>query len=60
MGDYSTKNISPKLLEEIKAALKDLDYGSVELYVQNGEVAQITKRHIRKTNHLTTRQTLSL
>ena len=57
--DYSTKNISAKLLEEIKAALKDLDYGSIELYVQNGEVSQITKRHIKKTNHLTNRQIVS-
>jgi len=52
MGDYSTGNISKKLLKEIKEALKGLDYGSVELYVVNGEVTQITKRLIRKTNSL--------
>lgn len=53
MGDYSTKNISKKLISEIEEDLKDLDFGSVELYVQAGEVTQITKRHIRKTNRLT-------
>lgn len=49
--DYSTKTITGKLLSEIEAALKNLDYGSVELYVVNGEVTQITKRQIKKTNH---------
>ncbi len=48
---YSTNNISQKLIEEIKEALHDLDYGSVEIYVQDGEVTQITKRHIKKTNN---------
>ncbi len=51
MSDYSTKNISPELVAEITDALKGLDYGSVELYIVNGQVTQITKRHIRKTNH---------
>jgi hypothetical protein len=56
MGDYSTKNISKKLLQEIKEALRDLEWGSVELYVQNGEVTQITRRYIRKTNNLTNKK----
>lgn len=50
MGDYSTKKISTKLMSEIETALKDLDYGSLELFVTNGEVTQITKRHIKKTS----------
>lgn len=49
MGDYSTGYISKKLLQEIEEALKNLDFGSVELYVQKGEVIQITRRHIKKT-----------
>ncbi|MBI4999335.1 YezD family protein [Candidatus Gottesmanbacteria bacterium] len=53
MGDYSTYHLSKKLLREIEEALKNLDFGSVELYVQNGEVVQITRRHIKKTNNLT-------
>ena len=48
---YSTNNISPNLLKEIESSLNGLDYGSVEIYVVNGEVTQITKRHIKKTNH---------
>jgi len=46
---YSTRRISEALLNEIKAELADLDYGSLEVYVANGEVTQITKRRIRKT-----------
>jgi len=56
MGDYSTKNITQRLIKEICEALRNLDYGSVELYVQNGEVTQITRRHIRKTNNLTNKK----
>ena len=48
---YSTKNISSQLLKEIKEALTNLDYGSVEIYVVKNEVTQITKRHIKKTNN---------
>ena len=48
---YSTKNISDTLLNEIKNALQSVSlYGSVEIYVQNGVVTQITVRNIRKTN----------
>lgn len=55
-SDYSTKNISSKLVTEICEALQDLDYGSVELHVVNGEVTQITRRNIKKTNGLTNGQ----
>jgi len=51
MADYSTKNLSKDLLREIKEALGGLDWGSVEIYVQNSEVTQITRRHIKKTNN---------
>lgn len=51
MFDYSTKTISDKLFQEIKEALLGLDYGSVEIYVTNNEVTQITRRHIKKTNN---------
>jgi len=40
------------LLEEVNQALEGLGgWGSVEIYVQNGKVTQITKRAIKKTNH---------
>lgn len=48
---YSTQKISEALIGEIKAALHDLDYGSVEVYVVDNKVTQITRRHIKKTNH---------
>lgn len=51
MSDYSTKKISDKLLLEIKEELSDLQYGSVEIYVAEGEVSQITRKYIKKTNH---------
>ena len=51
--DYSTKRISPRLLLEIKEALKSIkSYGSVELYVQRNIVTQITVRNIKKTNNI--------
>lgn len=49
----SMKNqIDPKLLEEIKNALAKIDgYGSVELYIQQNKITQITARNIRKTSN---------
>lgn len=52
MVDYSTKKITRELLDEIKEALKNVrGYGSVEIYVQDHKVTQITERNIKKTNH---------
>lgn len=52
MVDYSTKRITSDLIEEIKQALKNVrGWGSVEIYVQDGKVTQITERSIKKTNH---------
>jgi len=40
------------LFEEIKDALEGLGgWGSVEIFVQDSKVTQITGRKIRKTNH---------
>ena len=51
MGNYSTKNISDKLMLEIKTALQSVKgYGSVEMYIQKGSVTQITVRNIKKTS----------
>ncbi|OGC58279.1 hypothetical protein A3A70_03235 [candidate division WWE3 bacterium RIFCSPLOWO2_01_FULL_42_11] len=50
MVEYSTKQISPILLEELKEALKSVSpYGSVEIQVQDSLVIQITVRNIKKT-----------
>lgn len=47
--DYSTKNVSKELFDEIQAALSSIDFGSLEIYVQKGIVTQITVRQIKKT-----------
>lgn len=51
MNPYSTKKISPLLIQEVFGHLNNLDYGSVEIYVNNHEVIQITKRRIKKLNN---------
>jgi hypothetical protein len=44
------KKISPTLLVELEHALQMIKgYGSVEIYVQNSVVTQITVRNIKKT-----------
>ena len=44
--------MNKKLINEVSKALKELGgWGSIEVYVQNNKVTQITKRAIKKTNH---------
>lgn len=48
--DYSTKKINSELVEEVTEALKNIrGWGSVEIYVQDYKVVQITERNIKKT-----------
>lgn len=50
MKDYSTKRINKELLEEVVEALKNIrGWGSVEIFVQDYKVVQITERNIKKT-----------
>lgn len=50
MAGYSTKKINDKLVLEVVDAIKNIrGWGSVEIYVQDYEVVQITERNIRKT-----------
>ena len=52
MAKKSKNPINNTLMVELDQALKELGgWGSVEVYVQNGKVTQITKRAIKKTNH---------
>lgn len=52
MKDYSTKEISNALLEEVLDALKNIKgWGSVEIFVQDFKVVQIVERNIKKTLH---------
>ena len=48
---YSTQRVSTQLVSEIAKALKSIEsHGSVEIYVADTTVTQITVRNIRKTN----------
>ena len=47
----SFKNkLSERLMEDIKTELERIGYGSLEIYVQNNKVTQMTVRNIKKTN----------
>lgn len=49
--DNSSKNVSTELTDEIRQALKNIrGWGSVEIFVQDYKVVQITERNIKKTN----------
>jgi len=51
MKNYSTQNVSAFLLEELKRAVESVpDYGSIEIFVTDGFVSQISTRKIKKTN----------
>lgn len=43
------KEIDAEILNEIKKSILSKDYGSVEIYIEHGEVVQITERTIKKT-----------
>ncbi|MBI4098081.1 MAG: YezD family protein [Candidatus Levybacteria bacterium] len=38
------------IIDEIRQAIEGLNYGSVEVIVQDGQVTQISTRIIKKTN----------
>lgn len=53
VSDNSSKQISKNLLIEIIEALKNIrGWGSVEIFVQDHKVVQITERNIKKTQHV--------
>ena len=45
---FSTKSISSELLSAIAEAIQGKSYGSVEIYIQDSQVTQITERVIKK------------
>lgn len=45
---FSTQKITPQLISQIIDAIKNKYYGSVEIYIQNYSVTQITERTITK------------
>lgn len=50
--DLTTRKVSAKLISEITEALNNIKgWGSVEIFIQNYKVVQITERSIKKTKH---------
>lgn len=47
-SEYSTQKITPQLISQIVDALRNKSYGSIEIYVENYNVVQITERKITK------------
>lgn len=50
MAQSTQKKIPSHLLSEINDALESVKYGSIEIFVQNKIVTQITVRNIHKTS----------
>ena len=48
--DYSTEQISSRLISQIVDALQDKAFGSVEIFIEDYTVTQITERKITKTS----------
>lgn len=44
----STKTVDTNLLTEIKKALQNVRWGSIEIFIQDSMVIQITERNIKK------------
>lgn len=44
----TTHSVNAKTLEEIKTALTTIKWGSIEIFVQDSQVVQITERSIKK------------
>lgn len=50
MGNNLSTKISTSILAELEHALSLISgYGSIELYIQDGVITQITARNIKKT-----------
>lgn len=47
-SDFSTQKITPQLISQIVDALRGKSCGSIEIYVENYNVVQITERKITK------------
>lgn len=45
---YTNKNSEDAILLEIKSALSNIQWGSLEIFIQDSKVVQITERNIKK------------
>lgn len=46
--EFSTQKINPQLIEKIVEVLRNKAYGSIEIFIENYNVVQITERTITK------------
>lgn len=52
---YSTKKISKELIDAIVAAIEGKSFGSIEIFIQDSKVTQVTERVITKLGTKTNR-----
>jgi len=45
---YAGENKNDSILQEIKHALNNIQWGSLEIFIQDSKVVQITERNIKK------------
>lgn len=57
--DNTTTRIPTTILDELEKALQSVSYGSIEIFVQDKVITQITVRNIKKTSVGITKSTLS-
>lgn len=43
-----SENMTTLLAKQIMQAISNIQWGSVEIFIQNGKIVQITERNIRK------------
>lgn len=48
LAGSSENNMSTNLVKQIVAAITNIRWGSVEIYIQDNKIVQITERNIRK------------
>lgn len=56
--NFSTQKITPQLVAQIVEAIRNKAYGSVEIYIENYSVTQITERTINKLKKSSGKKTL--
>jgi len=50
-SNYSTKNVSEHLIEELVQSIQNIrGWGSIEIFIQDFNVTQITEKNIKKSN----------
>ncbi len=45
---YPKRNVETELVEQVKKAIGNIKWGSIEIFIQDSKVVQITERSIKK------------